>query len=243
MRRRYRNPPVVEALCEVYFDQSKWDTTVPGLFYDRVRDRFPKKRQISDVQIEVSLSPDHLATKADRSQQRSRFSREDGSRMLQVGPDLVVVNQLRPYPQFEEWRPDVLEAVDLYRELASPRSISKVGVRYINRIDIPASQFAMEDYFALYAQIPDQLGGSHGSFMIRVEIPPRNERHRLLVTFGSAPRPQPGPSLMLDLYDTVAPDAGTNGAIEACLDQAHENIELAFESIITDTTRALFEGD
>ena len=31
--RRYQRPPIVEALCEVYFTGSQWDSTVPGLFY------------------------------------------------------------------------------------------------------------------------------------------------------------------------------------------------------------------
>lgn len=30
-RRRYRNPPIEEALCEFYFDPSEeWDLTIPG---------------------------------------------------------------------------------------------------------------------------------------------------------------------------------------------------------------------
>ena len=30
--KKYRNPPVVEALCEIYFVGSQWDNTIPGLF-------------------------------------------------------------------------------------------------------------------------------------------------------------------------------------------------------------------
>lgn len=32
MGRRYKNPPVVEALCEIFFDGSQWDSTLTGLF-------------------------------------------------------------------------------------------------------------------------------------------------------------------------------------------------------------------
>ena len=42
-------------------------------------------------------------TKVVAGESRSQFSREDGSQMIQVASDLVVVNQLRPYPAFEEW--------------------------------------------------------------------------------------------------------------------------------------------
>lgn len=46
---------------------------------------------------------------------------------------------------------------------------------------------------------------------------------------------------MLDLYDTVATDDFE--AVPSRIDEAHDNIERAFEAIITDATRALFQED
>jgi len=53
--RKYRKPPVVEALCEIYFAGSNWDETVPGRFYDRVKDNFPVKRQREIGQVPTSV--------------------------------------------------------------------------------------------------------------------------------------------------------------------------------------------
>ncbi|MBI4566163.1 MAG: TIGR04255 family protein [Planctomycetes bacterium] len=53
--RKYRNPPVIEALCEIYFAESAWDDTIPGRFYERVRDRFPSTKQIEIHEAEVSF--------------------------------------------------------------------------------------------------------------------------------------------------------------------------------------------
>jgi len=243
LSRRYANPPVIEALCEVYFRGSAWDATVPGTFYQRVRERFPKKGETRDFEIEVGFSPAALSTKAAHPELRSQFSREDGSRMIQLRRDLIVVNQLRPYPHFEEWRPEVVEGVRNYRELANPAGIAQIGVRYLNRIEVPSDTVKMEDYFQLYPEIPAQLGAMHGSFMMRVQIPALHEDHQLIVTFGSATAPQAGGSTawLLDLYDIVASaEYPQIDAFEKPLDEAHENIERAFESIITDATRALF---
>lgn len=160
--------------------------------------------------------------------------------MVQVAQDLVVVNQLRPYPTFDQWRPTILEAVSLYRELAKPKSIRSVGVRYINRIEIPGLVLEMQKYFGLYAEIPEALGGSHGPFMIRVEIPSKSLEHRMLVTFGTAPpKKSDHSSFALDLYDKS--EAATFETLPEVVDGAHENIERAFEAILTDSTRSLFE--
>ncbi|RMH08650.1 MAG: hypothetical protein D6704_02710 [Nitrospirae bacterium] len=43
--RRYRKPPVIEALCEIYFAGSSWDETIPGAFYQQIKDDYPKKQQ------------------------------------------------------------------------------------------------------------------------------------------------------------------------------------------------------
>ncbi|PWH17307.1 MAG: hypothetical protein DDG58_08195 [Ardenticatenia bacterium] len=56
--RKYRNPPVIEALCEFQFDPtSSWDLTVPGLVYEQLRDTFPQKRMTKVFRTHVTGSP------------------------------------------------------------------------------------------------------------------------------------------------------------------------------------------
>lgn len=238
MTRRYANPPVVEALCEVYTKGSAWDPTIPGLFYDRFRDRFPKRGQAQSVMIEATVGAPELAARVTSPEPRSQFKQEDGSRMIQVARDLIVVNQLRPYPAFEEWRPLILEALGIYQELARPAQVERIGLRYINRVVIPESEFPMDRYFGIYPQLPEALGSTYGSFMLRIEVPIPSPGHSLLATFGTAPADKGGAAFVLDLYDTIAePDFN---AVGRRVDEAHSHIERAFEAMITDATRRLF---
>jgi uncharacterized protein (TIGR04255 family) len=243
LKRRYANPPVVEALCEVYFAATSWEPTVPGRFFERVRGRFPQLAQQGDVAVEIMAGPGPVSARMTPTEPRSRFSSADGSRMVQIGRDLLVVNQLRPYPRFEEWQPVVLEMAGLYREIALAPAIERIGVRYINRVNLQAERFRMERYFQVYPHVPEGLGASHGAFMMRLEIPPLHPEHSLLVTFGSAPPGKEGDlGLVLDLYDRVVPRREDSFAdLARCLDEAHANIERAFEGMITDASRKLFE--
>ncbi len=55
-RRVYKNPPILEAVCEFRFvPGSPWDWTIPGLFFGRVCDEFPEKKHqnVVDVAMEA----------------------------------------------------------------------------------------------------------------------------------------------------------------------------------------------
>ena len=43
----YQNNQLVEALCEIQFEPNqKWDWTIPGLFYNNIKEKFPKKQEV-----------------------------------------------------------------------------------------------------------------------------------------------------------------------------------------------------
>lgn len=241
----YTYPPVIEALCEIMFAGSQWDSTIPGLFFEKIKDTYPKKKELDTIEAEVTLSKDVQGSRFANVGKRMQFVREDGSQMVQVEKDLLVVNQLRPYQSFEQWKQVVDSMLPLYIDLTHPTGIKKVGVRYINKIVIPADRYRMEDYFSLYPQVPEHLARSHGKFLMRLEIPPTHKGHGLVITFASVHSDVSTTSAaMLDLYDIIpATQSMPVGEIDRCISEAHENIGDAFEHIITDKTRALFEQE
>jgi uncharacterized protein (TIGR04255 family) len=245
--RRYRKPPVIEALCEIYFAGSSWDDTVPGAFYERVRNDFPQKRQRTIQEAQITLGPEQAAASVRHLPPWMQFVSEGKGRIIQLAQDLLVVNQLAPYPHFEEWEPDVYRALHIYRELAQPRSVVRLGLRYINRVLIPEKQIQMQDYFTIYPILPQRLGDRHGSFLVRVEVPQSAQGHTVVMTFGSAPPPPPQDAalaFMLDLYDILVTQVPVDeDVIKREVRRAHDNIVLAYEDSITDTLRALFEPE
>lgn len=94
--RRYANSPIIEALCEFQFaPDSPWDLATPGLVYGKVQDTFPKRRQATRVTVAISASPgvtgQQLETVA-----LMQFLHEDEKALIQVGPNLLAVNHLKP---------------------------------------------------------------------------------------------------------------------------------------------------
>lgn len=239
----YRNPPVVEALCEVYFAESSWDDTAPGAFYERVKNDFPKKRQKEIQEATITMGPEISSAGVQRLPSWMQFLTEKGDQMIQVAENLLVVNQLLPYRHFEDWEQVVYKAFTVYNEVAPPQRITRIGLRYINRIEIPGEKISMEDFFAIYPQLPQSLGNMHGPFLVRVEVPQAEQGHTVLITFGTPDLPQSferKQTFMLDLYDRASLDEAVGETeLKKELQLAHENVVLAFEDSITDQLRDL----
>ncbi len=245
--RRYRKAPVIEALCEIYFVGSSWDETVPGVFFERVKGDFSQKRQRTIQEAQISLGPEQAVAGIRQLPPWMQFVSDEKHRMIQLAQDLLVVNQLAPYPHFEQWEADIYRALSVYKELARPKSVSRLGLRYINRVVIPGKKIRMDEYFTIYPNLPQKLGDTHGAFLIRVEVPMSEQGHVVIITFGSALSPDSSETqqeFVLDLYDLFERDQDVDEEIiRREVRRAHENIVIAFEDSITDKLRELFEPE
>jgi uncharacterized protein (TIGR04255 family) len=243
--RHYERPPVVEALCELYFAGSQWDATVPGLFYERVRGEYPQKSELAQGGVELQFAPGQAEARPIVAEPRLRFARTDNSRLLQLGRDLLVVNQLLPYTRYEEWRDVVLAALSHYRELAAPAGVDRLGVRYINKIWVPTGLHGitrLEDYFLVYPHVPEDLLGHHGPFALQVMMRPVCPNHHLVMNLGVGPPERPGTfTILLDLYDVMnLQRRDVFDQAPRLLDEAHADIINTFENTITGKARQLF---
>jgi len=248
MGRKYRNPPVVEALCEFQFIPSQpWDITILGLIYERIKDKFPKKQQQFGVGIQLQPTDRGVEHRIEPVPPRIQFRKEDETALIQIAPDLLVVNQLKPYPTWENFKSVILENFNVYREIANPKGFRRIGLRYINIFEFDKLGIELTEYFRYYPSIPEDLLQTHTSFLVRVELPFEDGNEILILTLGSIVPSKPDViSLVLDIdYAMIKPDYISLDSIVEWLERAHKQVERAFESSITDKTRDLFgkEGE
>jgi len=240
----YKNPPVVEALCELFFEPRDWDDTVPGTFYALIQDQFTIKEQVNESETEINVGPGQAATVGVRAlPPRMRFFTPTRDRLIQLAPNLMVFNKLLPYTNFEDWVTTLEGALGHYRDVVPGAAIARVGVRYLNKITVPGTRVRLEDFFRVIPTIPTSLGEDHGSFLLRLELLVPETDHGLLLTFASAPPERPkSMTFLLDLYETWKPSAPQAvDQVIAHVRLAHEHIQTAFEQNITDNLRQLFQ--
>jgi uncharacterized protein (TIGR04255 family) len=245
MGKKYKNPPIVEALCEFQFVPTQlWDITVAGLLYEKIKDEFPLKQQQVGFRVAVQPGEGEVPEqKIEFTPPRMQFFNNDKNSLVQIGPDLLTVNYLKPYPTWEKFKPLILKILGKYIDIANPKGFRRIGLRYINKIDFDQHEIVLMNYFNYYPSIPNNLPQTLKTFQATVEIPYDNERDTLRLTLGTLIPEKPDTfSLMLDLdYIMVLPEGIALNEVSNWLEDAHTKIDNAFEACVKDECRKLFE--
>jgi len=246
MGKKYKNPPIVEALCEFQFlPNQPWDITIPGILYEKIKDEFPVKQQ--QVGFGVAVKPGKagmvLKPEIEFGPPRMQFFSKDKISLVQVGPDLLTVNHLRPYSTWKKFKPLILKIFGEYIVIANPKGVRQIRLRYINKIDFDQHKIELSDYFNYYPSIPSNLPQTYKTFQVTVEIPYNNERDTLRLSFATIIPEKPNVlSLLFDLdYVMILPESIVLDKLPDWLEDAHTAIENAFEACIKDKCRKLFE--
>lgn len=242
MSKKYSNPPIVEALCEFQFVPGQpWDITIPGLLYEKIKSEFPVKQPQMGFGIGLQPKEGGIEQRVEMSQVM-QFFRADKTALVQVGPDLLTINHLKPYPTWEIFKPLIIGNLKIYQEVAKPKGFKRIGLRYINKIDFDQHPIELTDYFNYYPFIPPNLPQMHETFQVRVEMPYEEGHDRLLLTLASMIPEKPDVlSLLLDLdYIMVIPERIPLNQVSDWIEKAHTVVENAFEACITDKCRVLF---
>lgn len=245
MRKKYKNPPLIETLCEFYFapDDFQDFENIVHLLKEKIQTDFPKQSrlqfQASQINIDNSGTPiltEHLLPLV-------RFQSSTEQVLIQVGQNLLTVNHLKPYTSWEEFLPSVEMGFNAYREVVKPKAIHRIALRYINRIEFARSRIGLEDYFEFRPFIGQKLLQDISAFNLGIQIPHEKARDALNIQMASIDSGSPNiVAIMLDLtYSLVKLEDITFDTINEWLTRAHNHIEDAFEACITDQLRELFE--
>lgn len=241
---RYNKPPIVEVVCEFRFIPAEpWDLTIPGLVYDRLRRQFPRKQAFKFVESEAVVEEQGVRQEF-RMADRMRFLREDEKAFVQIAPDLLSTHHLDPYPTWEGFVPIVREAFEHYNEVARPKGLRRIGLRYINQITIPDRPTKLEDYLNFRPFIGPGLPQNITDFILVIQSPYAEGRDLLRLQLTTAePVVSDQTNVLIDLdYFLAQPEAVSLEKAFDWIDIAHFHIQESFEASITDLLRELFNA-
>lgn len=249
-RRQYRNPPIEEAVCEFRFVPGPtWNLTVPGLFYERVSNSYPGEPQQQNLiaaEVQVNPQPSSPEITVKQGVNKLLFPSKDSKRLVGVGPDLLSVHILRPYKGWDEFRQRINEALKAYQEVAKPVGVRRIALRYINRIVIPTDQsIDLSEYFTISPQMPDGFPDRMTAFLTRVESGYEDLPIKLVLTFSDVIAPAEQAEFILDLeifQDWIHKTALLEEVLPH-LDELKQRERKAFEDLITDRARELFDAE
>ncbi|CAN5263463.1 hypothetical protein BH23GEM4_BH23GEM4_11550 [soil metagenome] len=236
-RRRYRNPPLTEAVLEFQFLAGvAWDSIFLGKLHDRLPD-FPVPETIHGASVVIEAAQVGIRQAAELK----RFWREDRGIAITVGPELLGISTLPAAMSeghsWETLRNVAYAALKEYRSVARPGAVRQVGLRYINSIAVDPSHFRLSEWVTEGSGIvPHVLLDENQPFSSRLEritkVAKRYQR-REVITLAAQPAPPSGGRVLLDVDQVAAwPDGAEPASTRAVVEDMHDAVHGAFERII-----------
>jgi uncharacterized protein (TIGR04255 family) len=243
MGKKYKNPSIIEAFCEFQFEpDSPWDLTMPGLIYEEVKDTFPIRRPQTFLTGVISRDEKGIIQKIEPKEKMLFFHKDEKS-LIQIAEHLLAINQLKPYSSWEEFFPLIKEGFNAYKKIATPKGIHRIGLKYINQIDVDKKSIEYEDYFLFGPHMGEGLPKNYNKFIVGIDFPKESTNDILRVTLKSfTPKRKGSISIIFDLdFFCTNSMPIDEDKIFGWINSAHNNIEKAFESCITDKVREILE--
>ncbi len=237
----YKRPPIVEAVIDFRFGAPLTEPEIR-----RVRSRFEGHYpSVEEVQkIEVAIGPGGVVTNSafDGFMMRSR----NGSDICLVRPSGFTSVRLAPYPGWDAFEATAQENFKSFTNAAGRHKISRIGVRFINRIDIPlkiVEGHDLNEFFTVGPSIPENLSNHVNEYSMKFEIVDAETGVKIIVNTGiSHPALLECISVLLDIDTIIDRDIPERAVLRWEQVRTLRHVKnRVFENCITDRAKELFQ--
>jgi uncharacterized protein (TIGR04255 family) len=237
----YKKPPITEAVIELRFVESLNNTQLEK-FALKHKTNFSVQK-IEQVQFKL-LNQEKESLKTETKQEVFCYKlicNKDTSNIVQVKHSAISVSRLAPY---ENWDNISSYFRKYYNEYTNKKfkKLNRIGVRYINRIDIPSLNFKIEDYFKIHPKFPkkEELGLAFFSLSFVSEL---GDNLQLTVNLSSTDSPiLEHSSVIFDIDISQVKDLpSNNNKLFDVLNLIRERKDCYFESFLTAKCKKLFK--
>ncbi len=241
----YRRPPITEAVVELRFAAPIEAEQVEKI-KDRLTDDYPVTPQMMQNISFIAAPGNQSSTQVEFV--GYRMTSADATNIAVVGRQNISASRLAPYTDWEEFTGCAERNWAIWRKVVGWREVTRVGVRYINRIDVPNptdSAVMIDKYLALQPVFPE-FAGSQGvdTFFINGAMGIANSPFKLILHAGSTPSPMVRTtSFLLDIDISQEGNLPhSDDALWALIDEVRSLKNRVFEACITDSSRELFSS-
>ena len=180
------NAPITEALLDIQVKlPAGTDLAKLATFHEGLKQRYPSKQERVSWRgsIEIKAKPvAHFPQSAEGGPDGYLFTAVDGRQVVQTRLDGFTFSRLKPYEKWETLRDEARELWQHYVRIASPEAVTRIALRYINRIEIPLPMRDFKDYILTTPEIAPDLPQGLESFFMRLVIPDPQSQAVTIVT-------------------------------------------------------------
>jgi uncharacterized protein (TIGR04255 family) len=239
---QYKRAPIVEAVIEIRFEQPLSRDEV-----DKLLTRFKPDYAFSDPYASIGVAVDVAGRRADFQEHSSgyRLASADRADVLLVTMAHMSCSRLAPYLGWDTLRARAHGHWATWKRTIGYRKIQRIGVRYINRIDIPA---AAEQTVRIptYLRVYPEIGGMKilAGYAMQLSGPLGEDSCGLVIHSSLLPSPLVDHlSIILDVDISRESDVPQkDDEIWALIDRIRVQKNHIFEASVTERARELFDA-
>lgn len=241
----FPNPPITEAIFDIRVTLPK-DTKLEKLlsFQELVSEEFPvkKDRHKWEGKFKFDLvNPSAGATTHEID--GYLFHAVNNQKIVQARLDGFTFNKLKPYTKWELFSSEAFSLWEKYVKIAEPVAITRLALRYINRIEIPLPFKDFSEYILTRPELGDGIPSGISDFLFRLVIPNAEVQAVAVITETIDKNNPVSDKLPLILDIDVFKDVNwplDNKKIMETMEALRDFKNTVFLSSLTDRTKELF---
>ena len=180
-----RKAPITEALIDIRVrlpDDANLATL--SRFRDEVKDAYPQCRERRKWHSHFTLSktePPVVETDSE-GPDGYLFTSADGTKVVQARLDGFTFSRLKPYRDWADLREHARSLWQTYLDTVSPVAITRIAVRYINRIELALPFDDFREWILTCPEVAPKLPQLLAGFFFRVNIPFDDPKGQVYIT-------------------------------------------------------------
>jgi uncharacterized protein (TIGR04255 family) len=241
--RAYPNAPITEAIIQLLVQPADGlSVSELARCHEGEEKSYPRRTdlQLATGHFEVGT---HVSAAASARQLGFVYASADQKQVYQARLDGFSFSRLAPYESWEPFCAEARRLWQIHRECLKPMAVTRLAVRYVNRLDIPGERVEFKDYLRTMPEVAEGLPQTLEGYFMQLQIPMDDIRCKLLLnqTIGQSPKSGClGLILDIDLFQSEDMPQDEKDIWQR-FDILHVRKNEVFESCITDRARELFE--
>ncbi len=237
--KNYNNPPIIEALIDIQIQTS--DDIQSDIFedmYNKIKSDYPNKENIflKTAQIDINKEQANFIG----NEIGLKISSLDKKYVIQLKKTGLTFSVTNSYHGWDDLCERTKKLWTIFLKKIKPSKITRVAVRNINRIDIPAAhKFNLEEYFRVCPKTDDM---DFLTFFLQIQVPQTEGGLGIIHQTVTTPIQAGYTSILLDLevfdFQNLLPK--DNNILWERINTLRDQKNSLFEKCITNKTRELF---
>jgi uncharacterized protein (TIGR04255 family) len=242
-QRHLNNAPIVEAVIDIRVkNPPSLKISDFDCFKKLMANKYPEVKDSRQIKFDGKFEDGKIKQSfEDQGVTGFFFKSPDGKNIAQLKTDGITFSRMQPYSSWEEVLAEAKSLWRLYSSQVCPELITRIAVRYINKISLKLPIDDLKKYFTAPPQIPKTLPQDISQFLLRVMIGEGDITANIIQATESSKDPN-NIVIILDIDVFKMKDLPTPyGGIWDEFEQLHAFKNRVFFESLTEETVRLFE--